>query len=108
MNFQDKDYKDVVLDQSALSAKEIQLLMLLELRGVNEKLKALDQELQEVSKKSLLISDHGKRLETLEKDFPYIENKVYKLEKFRTQVITALVIINIIWTTAIAVIKVLV
>lgn len=97
-----EDYKDAVLDYSALSQKEIQLLMLQELRGVNEKLRALDRELQEVSKKVLVITEHDKRLTFLEKQNEEAELQIKKLEKFRTQATTAMVVINILWTVAIA------
>lgn len=77
--------------------------MLQELRGVNEKLRALDRELQDVSKKVLVINEHDGRLTLLEKHNQEALKKVERLEKFKTQATTAMIVINVLWTVAIAV-----
>jgi len=73
------------IDYSKLTQKELQLLMLKDLQNLNASVKELKQ------KGDL---ENTKLME-----------KVSKLETFRTQIVTALVVIQLIWGIALAIVK---
>lgn len=103
MSFDSPDYKDSLLDQGSLTAKEIQLLMLQELRGVNKKLLDLDLEMKDVSIKAAALSEHARRLDALDKTEEKRAKEIEDLTRFKTQAITVIVVINILWGIAIAI-----
>lgn len=97
------DYKDV--DFRDLNYKEIQLLTLQELRGINDKISRLDRDLVNITKELGQLPILTMKVNTLDADLESKKKKIEELEKFKTQVTTAIIVINVIWGIVLGVIK---
>jgi hypothetical protein len=92
-------------DYGELNQREMQLLTLQELQSINKKIAQLDADMTFIRKEVSQIQILTMQVTAITAELVIKSKKIEELEKFKTQITTAIIVINVIWGIAVVIIN---
>lgn len=92
-------------DYGELNQREMQLLTLQELQSISKKIEQLDSDMSFIRKEVSQIQILTMQVTAITAELAIKSQKIEELEKFKIQITTAIIIINVIWGIGVVIVN---